>query len=247
MPQAFIPTNTVDMSKEKDWPANLGMMDWDNTKIVFTKRSLMEFLKYVGVTVDPNFFNISKLPRYVEFGKLGGEVSPADLAADEVSSEALKTSGRVTTARAHTDIFAFEGEGDALSLAPPKDGPKATAPPAAVPAAPEPEDESGINFPSSVRPSRRVRDVPGGKSSIGSLWDAPDPTQLKPVRDAPGKTGVGSLWDAPDPAPSKPLRDAPGKTGVGSLWDAPEPEQFKPGRRVTQRPGEQDGVGSLWS
>lgn len=58
------------MSKERDWPANLGtssqldrplrmpliinlvystgMMDWDNTSIVFTKRSLIEFLKYAA-------------------------------------------------------------------------------------------------------------------------------------------------------------------------------------------------------
>jgi hypothetical protein len=54
------------MSKEKDWPMHLGgfllhaypitasrfptyhvagMLDWDDTNIVFTKRSLVEFLK----------------------------------------------------------------------------------------------------------------------------------------------------------------------------------------------------------
>ena len=59
-----------------------GMLDWDNTNIVFTKRSLIEFLKFVflsanasnsdddsdrytGTTVDTNFSNISKLPRKV--------------------------------------------------------------------------------------------------------------------------------------------------------------------------------------
>ena len=57
-----------------------GMLDWDNTNIVFTKRSLIEFLKYAmlmdhhasfanllwrytGTTVDTNFQNVSKLPR----------------------------------------------------------------------------------------------------------------------------------------------------------------------------------------
>lgn len=56
-----------------------GMMDWDDTSIVFTKRSLIQFLKYAfstlalaslanlfwrytGTTVDTNFQNISKLP-----------------------------------------------------------------------------------------------------------------------------------------------------------------------------------------
>ena len=60
------------------------MLDWDSTSIVFTKRSLIEFLKqvsltseplhvgltsngrYTGTTVDPNFTNIQKLPRTYE-------------------------------------------------------------------------------------------------------------------------------------------------------------------------------------
>ncbi|PSS22659.1 hypothetical protein PHLCEN_2v3025 [Hermanssonia centrifuga] len=71
------------MSKEKEWAANIGeffvccvrrklylltsqcptgMMDWDNTRIVFTKRTLIEFLKYTGTTVDTNLSNIAKLP-----------------------------------------------------------------------------------------------------------------------------------------------------------------------------------------
>lgn len=30
------------------------MLDWDTTKIVFSKRTLLEFLKYTGCTVDTN-------------------------------------------------------------------------------------------------------------------------------------------------------------------------------------------------
>lgn len=59
----FTPSAAVDMSKEKDWPSALGahvscndlrnlfrlifsgMLDWDSTNIVFTKRTLIEFLK----------------------------------------------------------------------------------------------------------------------------------------------------------------------------------------------------------
>jgi hypothetical protein len=61
---SFTPTSPVNMSNEKDWAANLGylvvalppshsqwfslgMLDWDSTSIIFTKRSLMEFLKFV--------------------------------------------------------------------------------------------------------------------------------------------------------------------------------------------------------
>lgn len=63
--QRFTPSTTVDMSKERDWPASLGitlqsmrhrpinlflltgMLDWDSTGVLFTKRSLIEFLKLV--------------------------------------------------------------------------------------------------------------------------------------------------------------------------------------------------------
>ena len=62
--------------------AYTGMLDWDSTGVLFTKRSLIEFLKlvlsygkfnhlnigsyrYTGVTVDPNFTNIGKLPRMI--------------------------------------------------------------------------------------------------------------------------------------------------------------------------------------
>ena len=58
------------------------MLDWDSTGILFTKRSLIEFLKlvhslekfnrfnigsyrYTGVTVDVNLTNIGKLPRMI--------------------------------------------------------------------------------------------------------------------------------------------------------------------------------------
>lgn len=59
----FTPSAAVDMSKEKDWQSALGahvpcndsrnlsrpifsgMLDWDSTNIVFTKRTLIEFLK----------------------------------------------------------------------------------------------------------------------------------------------------------------------------------------------------------
>ncbi|TFK72557.1 hypothetical protein BDN72DRAFT_836122 [Pluteus cervinus] len=193
MPQTFTPTEPVDLAKEKDWPASLGLLDWDSTKILFTKRTLIEFLKYSGITVDPNFTNISKLPRYAKFGKLETSSTGAD--GDNVSSDdadAYRPSRRVRTVPGgpHTDIFKVEAEGDALSLAPPK---PADDEEPMVPAAPEPEpeatEEAGINFTSSVRPSRRVRTVPGGASSVGALWDAPEPETFKPtrrVRERPG-------------------------------------------------------------
>ncbi|KAI0350108.1 hypothetical protein OH77DRAFT_1507173 [Trametes cingulata] len=195
-PATFAPSDAIDMSKERDWPANLGMMDWDSTSIVFTKRSLLEFLKYAGVTVDPNFTNIQKLPRYAKFGKLSGDASAGtgasssgtdNAAVDQQTSAStdFKPTRRVRDppgGRQH-DIFGHTVDDDALSTAPPKpSAPVQDTAPAPVTstsqddAAPESEGDK----PKSRKPT----------SSVAGLWDAPDENEgFKPtrrVRERPG-------------------------------------------------------------
>ncbi|KAG8697984.1 hypothetical protein FRC08_006204, partial [Ceratobasidium sp. 394] len=75
-------------------------MDWDDTKIVFTKRSLIDFLKHVDVTVDTNLTQLSKLPRFVEFGKISGE---APAAAVPVEAEASASQVAAAATRAPAD------------------------------------------------------------------------------------------------------------------------------------------------
>ncbi|KAF8181560.1 hypothetical protein BJ912DRAFT_979357 [Pholiota molesta] len=202
MSSTFTPSTIIDMSKERDWPASLGMLDWDNSSIVFTKRSLIEFLKYTGTTVDTNFSNISKLPRYAKFGKLSenSNGAAAEIAGSGVATSTSTTeeSDFIPTRRVRTvpggpqtDIFAPADEGDALSQAPPRaDTGEDTAFVAAVAQETEENDESGINFPSSnIKPTRRVRENPGGNSSLANFWDAAEPTDFKPtrrVRQGPG-------------------------------------------------------------
>ncbi|GLB35287.1 hypothetical protein LshimejAT787_0208520 [Lyophyllum shimeji] len=205
MSSSFTRVDAVDMSKEKDWPAKLGMLDWDSTSIVFTKRSLIEFLKYTGTTVDTNLANIAKLPRYAKFGKISDDATEPEAQAPVDSTDAVapasasatndfKPSRRVRTAPggSHTDIFADDDDGDALSMAPPKPGAQAaSADPAPAPraaAVADADEHTGIDFGSSYKPSRRVRTTPGGPSSIGSLWDE-KPEEFKPtrrVREGPG-------------------------------------------------------------
>ncbi|KAF9264917.1 hypothetical protein L218DRAFT_861797, partial [Marasmius fiardii PR-910] len=204
---SFTSSNAVDMSKEKEWASSLGgMLDWDSTRIVFTKRSLIEFLKNVGVTVDTNFSNISKLPRYATFGKLSSG-DPQSSVSTSTSTTSVpgkfhtpsspvlhvfKPTRRVREGPGgkHTDIFAdeFQTEGGALSNAPPKDATESETPvsppvPQTTKTTAEDNEESGFDFPSKPAPSRRVRTNPGGNSSIGSLWD-PEPAQdeFKPTR-----------------------------------------------------------------
>ncbi|KAG6861735.1 hypothetical protein C0995_012740 [Termitomyces sp. Mi166 len=171
------------MSKEKGWAAELGMLDWDSTNIVFTKRSLIEFLKYTGTTVDTNFNNIAKLPRYAQFGKISDEApddSPATEAAASQQEDVLKStrSTRPALGSSIGDLLGDHIEDDALALAPPKE------------IAANDGSESGF------KPSRRVRTTPGGPSSIGNLWDAPEAEEFKPtrrVRQGPG--GQDSISD----------------------------------------------------
>ncbi|CAL1703716.1 unnamed protein product [Somion occarium] len=176
----FTPSDAIDMSKEKDWAANLGMLDWDTTRIVFTKRSLIEFLN-----------NIQKLPRYAKFGKITGgeEVSGAQTAsssseapANQTSDNAFKPSRRVRTApggETH-NIFGSYEDDDVLSTAPSRGAPAEQVTPPEESKTSEPERASRTTTSRSpweqsepekpvFKPSRRVREMPGGRDSIADL------------------------------------------------------------------------------
>ncbi|KAK7693101.1 hypothetical protein QCA50_002667 [Cerrena zonata] len=175
----FTPSDAIDMSKERDWAANLGMLDWDNTSIVFTKRTLIEFLKYTGTTVDTNFTNISKLPRYAKFGKITGEEETTPAAAEASSAAAtttatappattidsgFKPSRRVRTAPGGPthNIFGGDSDDDALAAAPPRPAAQPTVASTTTASAAEPERPAFI-------PSRKVREPPGGRDSIADI------------------------------------------------------------------------------
>nr|GAT57592.1 predicted protein [Mycena chlorophos] len=176
------------------------MLDWDSTQIVFTKRTLIEFLKYTGTTVDTNFGNIQKLPRYAKFGKMteGAPAAPAET-EEEVAptttapaapapANDFKPTRRVRElpGGARTNIFGDDDEEGALSAAPPKQAePAKPAEPA--PAAEPPKTTDFV-------PSRRVREAPGGNSSVSSFWGGDEPEEFKPtrrVRQAPGGGSSG--------------------------------------------------------
>ncbi|RPD65770.1 hypothetical protein L226DRAFT_529919 [Lentinus tigrinus ALCF2SS1-7] len=199
----FTPSDAVNHSNERDWPAQLGMLDWDSTNIVFTKRSLLEFLKYVGVTVDPNFTNIQKLPRYAQFGKLSGgtdigqssAAAPTTASSPSVPASDFKPTRRVREppGGSHSNIFQYGGddESDALAAAPSKSSqepPTAVSVPASTEESKTQSEETNYQ-PKSKRttsgvaglwdpadetevfiPTRRVREMPGGKDSISGLF-----------------------------------------------------------------------------
>ncbi|EMD34518.1 hypothetical protein CERSUDRAFT_117364 [Gelatoporia subvermispora B] len=207
--ETFTPSNAVDTTNERGWAANLGMLDWDDTKIVFTKRSLLEFLKYVDVTVDPNFSNIQKLPRYARFGK-------------------ISDGGTSTTASQATSPIVEPSSGAA---------------------SPEPAADSGF------RPTRRVRDVPGGAHTRLFGSDEPDDALASAPQKQVAPADQGTTSPQPDRAqvpPAEVTPDAPARprrttsSGVAGLWDAPDENQFKPTRRVRERPGGRDNIADLF-
>ncbi|KAI6036658.1 hypothetical protein BKA83DRAFT_4166117 [Pisolithus microcarpus] len=176
----FTPSRDVDMTKEKDWPLNLGMLDWDSTKIVFTKRSLVEFLKYAGVTVDPGFTNIQKLPRYAQFGKLTAEELDICWWYETTPPAVIETTP-------NRRLLAEEFTDDALSMAPPRPslgdaGDDSVKPVSTV------EGTSMLEI--SNLAGIRIRATPGGSSSIATIFSDDDTRQdfvpTRRVRERPG-------------------------------------------------------------
>lgn len=106
---------------------------------------------------------------YAKFGKLSeapNEASASGGAAENTSvgaSDSFKPSRRVREppGGSHSNIFANDEEDDALSQAPPKpqhlESTQTRANERQISADAEPEEESGINFTSSVKPSRYER------------------------------------------------------------------------------------------
>jgi len=189
----------------------LGMMDWDDTRIVLTKRQLIDFLKYTGTTVDTNWSSCSKLPRYAMFCKLDGELESASGAGTKAQTAvpeesgslgAFKPSRRVRDAPGGKSNIMFGDEVEEETSSPSR---KAAVEEGASSAPTEGQSDPAVgaapNPTSSFKPSRRVREAPGGQGSLGkAFWgDEAESAQetFKPsrrVRESPGGTGHGPLF-----------------------------------------------------
>ncbi|KAE8541000.1 hypothetical protein D1P53_002353 [Cryptococcus gattii VGV] len=197
----FTPIHPFNMEQPKSWSSTIGMLNWDNDKIVFSKRSLLEFLKSAGVTVNQNFSEIQKLPKYATFGKFSQaatDAAVADLVEAEIADPTTESSippSKSTVPRNGKEnnvrLFGEEyEEQDALSLAPPRDGGDGVDVEVErserMKMHVEPEQEGGAkiedvkdddkekkdrvsNPPPGFKPTRKVTQAPGGKSSVGSI------------------------------------------------------------------------------
>ncbi|WRT67355.1 uncharacterized protein IL334_004326 [Kwoniella shivajii] len=203
----FAPIHPFEMDQPKTWGGTIGMMHWDNDKIVFSKRSLLEFLKSADITVNQNFSEIQKLPKYATFGRFSQaatDAAVADLVEAEIgdpTTEDRLPANQTTVPRPTRKVVDPPGgkqsirlfgeeyeEEDALSLAPPRDGGdgvdveierlerlKVHAEPVRDGGAHIEEDVNSSggsgrksNPAPGFRPTRKVREGPGGTSQMGA-------------------------------------------------------------------------------
>ncbi|WWC89785.1 uncharacterized protein L201_004711 [Kwoniella dendrophila CBS 6074] len=206
----FTPIHPFEMDAPKTWGGTIGMMNWDNDKIVFSKRSLLEFLKSTGITVNQNFSEISKLPKYATFGRFSQaatDAAVADLVEAEIGDPTTESSGTAPN--------------------------KTTVP----------------------RPSRKVRDPPGGKQSIslfGEEYEEEDALSLAPPRD--GGSGVDIEIDRLErlKVHAEPVQDGGAhiedetqdKSNQGQERVSNPAHGFRPTRKVREGPGGASSMGA---
>jgi hypothetical protein len=233
-------------TREKEWGSKIGQLDWDTTKIVFTKRQLFDFLKYTGTTVDVNCFNIARLPKYAEFGKMTPIGDDSVAAALDEGDQAQHESSVVAPVRSAKSSVpegfvptrrVREAPGGRQTISLFGDDEEEPAPLVArVPYNQAPDPPSTEAEPprtGGFKPTRRVRDAPGGKQSI-SLFGEDDEEPAPPPRAPPPQA-------APQPAVAK--KKGPQTTlGLG-MFEEQEEDQFVPTRRVRDAPGGHDHIG----
>ncbi|QRW14431.1 hypothetical protein RhiLY_13430 [Ceratobasidium sp. AG-Ba] len=169
----YTPVKVVD-DNPKDWGYKIGLMDWDDTKIVFTKRGLVNYLKHKSTDHSTSLSTRTPL----NFPNFLGTRTSAPAAQDSTRTSASPADSgwiptrRVRTAPGGAQTFSFgddEPAGATASRATvPEPAPQAQAEPA--PAAAKPEYRVVDNDGNIFKPTRRVRDNPGGKDSIASLF-----------------------------------------------------------------------------
>ncbi|KAH9808708.1 hypothetical protein DFH28DRAFT_907905 [Melampsora americana] len=89
--KTFVPSPAFS-TNERDWQAEIGLLPW-STSIVFTKESLVRFLKQLEVEVDTNLTQLKKLPKHATFGTF----------PDQAPSNTSTTSAQQTVAETRTD------------------------------------------------------------------------------------------------------------------------------------------------
>ncbi|EST08972.1 hypothetical protein PSEUBRA_001299 [Kalmanozyma brasiliensis GHG001] len=239
---SFTPNPNFDKenSNPKDWAYHLGCLPQKH-HIVFTKEDFVLFLKQHNVHVGPNFTELSKLPKYATIGKL----TVSDNAAPSADSVAASTSAPPQAPQSQQRFEQIE----------------------------EQSNDKNVVYTSSgevFRPSRKVRQLPGGGSAqvtalFGSEADqeeeapapvrraaAPVPAAPAPVDDgfeplgaAPARrTASGNIAKSQESAFYNDVSSDKAGVYEGVRNDAVMNNGFRPTRRV-RVPGGTGGLSSI--
>ncbi|MCO5613775.1 hypothetical protein L7F22_068053 [Adiantum nelumboides] len=176
-------------SNPRDWAYELACLP-ANANIVFTKDSLLRFLKTHNIDVSPNYVEINKLPKYAQIGTLGAAQltsSKAELSNLTEQVAAVQTNDKPRSAPAPPAIASPPAVEAAPAIAPVPIPAAAVAPivpesqaPALQPTSASRRDPALPHNPDVVtpdgeefRPTRRVREpIGGGSAQITALFGA---------------------------------------------------------------------------
>ncbi|KAJ9474798.1 hypothetical protein PHBOTO_004683 [Pseudozyma hubeiensis] len=193
-------------SNPKDWAYHLGCLPQKH-HIVFTKEDFVSFLKQHNVHVGPNFTELSKLPKFATIGKL--------TVADEAGPSAASVAAPSQVSQSQQQQQS------------------------AVASAPEQSDDKNVVYTSSgevFRPSRKVRQLPGGGSAQVTALFGDDAEDEEPVPVASRR--------APAPAAVAPTAPAPADDGFEPLGAAPARRVASGNVKAQQESHFYDSVGS---
>ncbi|CCF50794.1 hypothetical protein NDA11_003369 [Ustilago hordei] len=239
---SFVPNPNFDKenSNPKDWAYHLGCLPQEH-HIVFTKQDFVVFLKQHNVHVGPNFTELSKLPKYATIGKLTVSDGAGPSSAASAPPVAQQQPSRTQQSLENTPA--------------------------------QTEEDANVVYTSSgevFRPSRKVRQLPGGGSAqVTALFgsgaeeeeQAPTPAR-RALTPAPAAAPAAPADDGFEPLGAAPARrvasgnianeshlhdhvsgEKPGVYG-GVRNDAVMNNGFRPTRRV-RVPGGTGGVSSI--
>lgn len=265
----FTPSTKISAeSNPRDWAYELACLP-PSASIVFTKDSLLRFLKTHNIDVSPNYVEINKLPKYAQIGTLGaGSAATSSKETEEVQNLSDQVAAIQTRPAPSPPAIVSPPvvETKAAPIPAPAPKPTHTVSPAAqapvtttsrrdpaLPHNPDVVTPDGEEF----RPTRRVREpIGGGSAQITALFGAVEEEDytVEAARESARRRGLlqeNTQQQNIPQATSSTLKSNPGQPIKTQFEQEQEQESvsppsnvFRPSRRVRE-PGGTGGSSSI--
>ncbi|UZJ51734.1 hypothetical protein CBS101457_001054 [Exobasidium rhododendri] len=248
----FTPSTQISAATSpRDWAYELGRLP-PTASIVFTKASLIEFLKTHGIEVGPNNTEINKLPRYATIGKLEQpdatisatqkKVTPPPAFAESPRPSSFAAPAPKPIDEPRSEPLAYHQPAAVSKIIPQEDNKSLMADRKM-----DRKQEIQVRTPDGevFRPTRRVREpVGGGSVQIGALFGGESNDYDETVREAEKEQAKRRGIAVDETVPVTPLR--PIENQQQEEVEAPSKAStvFRPTRRVRD-PGGTGGQSSI--